>query len=269
MLFYMKQKQPQLETIYREQLLEIGGILRQAREAQGQSLEHLARETLIRAKVLSSIETGDLEELPEPVYIRGLIRRYGDALDLDGETLASQFFTPATLRRRVSWKESPAAQLRPLHLYVAYILLMVVAISGLSYVLKRTAPTTSQLPALEPLAPVAPEPDVPAASTPTTVEAENRVASGQPDKSIRVEMTLTAQSWLRIITDGTTTFEGVLPEGEQRVWTADERLIIRAGNAGGVMVSYNDGNQETLGKPGMVTEVAFPPSSDNSVSLAF
>ncbi|WP_187329385.1 helix-turn-helix domain-containing protein [Halomicronema hongdechloris] len=264
----MKHKQPQLETIYREQLLEIGEILRQTREAQHQSLEHLAGQTLIRAKVLSSLETADLEELPEPVYIRGLIRRYGNALGLDGETLASQFFTPATLRRRVSWKESPAAQLRPLHLYVAYILLMVVAISGLSYVLKRTAPTTSQLPALEPLAPNATEPQSPA-STPTTMEPENPAASSQPDKPIRVEMTLTAQSWIRIIADGTTTFEGVLPEGEQRLWTADERLVIRAGNAGGVMVSYNDGSQETLGKPGMVTEVAFPPNLDNPVSLAF
>ena len=43
-------------------------------------------------------------------------------------------------------------------------------------------------------------------------------------------------------------------------------LTIRAGNAGGVVVSVNESQAETLGQPGMVKEVTFAP--DNVVSLA-
>jgi cytoskeletal protein RodZ len=105
-------------ALYREQLSELGTLLRSARQQQDQSLEVMAEKTLIRPSLLAAIEQGDLDGLPEPVYIRGLLRRYGDALNLDGETLASQFFTPPRIQRP-SWKETPAAQLRPLHLYGA------------------------------------------------------------------------------------------------------------------------------------------------------
>ncbi|MGB5973669.1 MAG: helix-turn-helix domain-containing protein, partial [Nodosilinea sp.] len=124
-------------AVYQNQLLELGTLLRAARQQQGQTLESLAKTTLIRPSLIAAIEQGDLDGLPEPVYIRGLIRRYGDALQLDGETLASQFFTPPRIQRR-SWKETPAAQLRPLHLYGAYFMLLVAAVSGLSYVLRQT-----------------------------------------------------------------------------------------------------------------------------------
>jgi pseudouridine synthase len=72
----------------------------------GLSLEAVASKTLIRASLLQAIEHGDLDSLPEPVYIRGLIRRYGDALGLDGEALAIQFFTPPKIRHR-SWERIP------------------------------------------------------------------------------------------------------------------------------------------------------------------
>jgi hypothetical protein len=77
---------------------------------------------------------------------------------------------------------------------------------------------------------------------------------------VRVAVEMQDQSWLRITTDGEVTFEGVLKEGDTRTWTADEQVVIRAGNAGGVVVSFNEGAAESLGQPGVVTEVAFPPN---------
>jgi cytoskeletal protein RodZ len=254
-------------TVYREQLSELGVLLRSARTQQGLALEAIAGKTLIRASLLQAIEQGDLESLPEPVYIRGLIRRYGDALGLDGETLSSQFFAPPKIQRR-SWKESPAAQLRPLHLYGAYFLVLMVAISGLSYLLKRTAPEASALPPLDPLNQV--ESDRPSQIQALTregaVSTDQPPVLPEPQAPIKVEMTLTSQSWLRITSDGDTEFEGILQPGETRLWTADEALTIRAGNAGGVLVSFNDRQAETLGQPGMVKEVTFAP--DKVISLA-
>jgi len=55
------------------------------------------------------------------------------------------------------------------------------------------------------------------------------------------------------------TFEGIMKEGDSEVWTAEEELRIRAGNAGGVKVSFNEGNAQLLGQPGMVAEAVYPP----------
>lgn len=246
--------------LYRPQLIELGKLLQTARQEQGYSLELMASKTLIRSSLLAAMEQGNLEELPEPVYVRGLLRRYGDALGLDGETLASQFFAPPKAKIR-SWKDSPAAQLRPLHLYAAYFVVLMAAVSGLSYLLKQTATETTMLPPLDPLNSV----ETPAAPTaPTTPQARPEVS--EPNAPIAVKTTLTAQSWMRVTTDGSTTFEGILQPGDSRLWTADQALTIRAGNAGAVVVSYNNQQAETLGQPGMVKEVTYSPN--NILSLA-
>ena len=66
---------------------------------------------------------------------------------------------------------------------------------------------------------------------------------------------MTSQSWVRIVVDGKTEFEGVLSEGTKRAWEANKQLVLRAGNAGGIMVSLNDGTAKRLGEPGAVEEV--------------
>lgn len=243
------------DALYREQLSELGTLLQTARQQQGLALEVMAAKTLIRPSLLAAIEQGDLDSLPEPVYIRGLIRRYGDVLQLDGETLASQFFTPPSIQRR-SWQESPAAQLRPLHLYGAYFALLLAAVGGLSYVLRQTAPEATMLPPLAPLSEVETATVNSAPDDSTTALAPE---ADDPQAPITVRMTLTGQSWIRITSDGKTEFEGILQSGDTRLWLADQALTIRAGNAGGVMVSYNNEQAEALGQPGMVREVTYSP----------
>jgi cytoskeletal protein RodZ len=250
-------------SLYQEQLLELGHLLQITRQQQGETLESIASKTLIRPSLLTAIEQGDLDGLPEPVYIRGLIRRYGDALYLDGETLAGQFFTPPRVQRH-SWQESPAAQLRPLHLYLAYFLVLVAAVSGLSFLLKRTAPEMTVLPPLDPLNSVEPAPAQ--TNSPDSLSITKPAEEAAPQAPIEVKTTLTAQSWLRVTADGSTEFEGILQPGDTRLWTADDALTIRAGNAGGVVVSFNNSQSEPLGQPGMVKEVTYSP--DKMIGLA-
>jgi cytoskeletal protein RodZ len=262
----MKQKVYTNEQKQREQLLALGAMLQQARQSQGTSLDDLAQKTLIRPPLLVAIENADLTELPEPVYVRGLIRRYAEALGLDGETLASQYFTRPTLtHNRGSWKQSPAAQLRPLHLYGAYVLLIAASVSGLSFFLKQTTPATTAPPILDPEAveqlmpkqrPVTRKPVVAQEQDPPVV-----------DSPIMVEVEFIEQSWIRIVADGSTQFEGILQPGESRAWSADESLTIRAGNAGGVLVSYNQGERQAMGQLGTVAEQTFRPHETISMGL--
>ncbi len=74
-----------------EQLKAIGTKLSEARQQQSMSLEEIAAKTYIPLRLLNAIEAGKLEQLPEPVFIQGFIRRYADALGLDGTTLSKGF----------------------------------------------------------------------------------------------------------------------------------------------------------------------------------
>jgi cytoskeletal protein RodZ len=254
-----------------QQLTEIGDYLRQVREENLLSIEQMAAKTLIQVRLIRAIESGNLQPLPEPVYIRGFIKRYAVALGLDGAEIAQAFPIETDIRAvQPSWKDTPAAQLRPLHLWVAYLVLIMAAVSGLSYLISRSPswvgsaqnraeqklPVSASI-ASRPANRPANRPSTPSSSAPRQV-TNPAIAS----KPVRVNVTLTAQSWLRVEVDGKTDYEGVLPEGTQRTWTANSQVKVRAGNAGGVMVAYNEGQAKLLGIPGAVKEVTFSASSD-------
>jgi Domain of unknown function (DUF4115) len=78
---------------------------------------------------------------------------------------------------------------------------------------------------------------------------------------------LTADSWVRFEVDGKTEFEGILTEGTQKTLTAEKEITVRAGNAGAVSVSLNNGKLEPMGDLGAVEEKTFS-SEQRSASLA-
>lgn len=250
----------QLERSQVDKLSEIGARLREFREEQLLTLEQVAGKTMIQARLLNAIETGKLHQLPEPVYIQGFIKRYADALGLDGTELASAFPLNTDIRAvQPTWKDSPAAQLRPIHLYAAYVLLIVTAVSCLSYLMNgSTSWVTGRDKANQASSPVQEE-SATRRSPAASAESASQSPASDPAsaKPVQVEMTLTAQSWMRVEVDGKTEFQGILPEGTQRTWTADTELKVRAGNAGGVMLAYNNGQAQRMGAPGAVEEVIF------------
>lgn len=248
-------KDTQTEQIQIEKLTELGDRLREVRESQSLTIEQVSGKTLIQPRLLNAIEAGKLSQLPEPVYIQGFIKRYANALGLNGTEFANVFPLDSDIHAvQPSWQESPAAQLRPIHLYAAYIFLIVAAVSGLSYVLSRSSSSWVSRPSPQPsaIASVTASPSATPSASPTT--ASSPVVS---DKPVRIDVTLTAQSWIRIDVDGKTDFQGILPEGTQRTWTANSKVTVRAGNAGGVMVAYNNGTPTRMGEPGAVKEVTF------------
>lgn len=66
--------------------------LRRQRLSKGIAMELLARETRIRPAILEALEEGDTARLPAPVYIRGFIIAYAQAIGLDeSEALARRY----------------------------------------------------------------------------------------------------------------------------------------------------------------------------------
>lgn len=254
-----------------EKIQELGSHLRETRQARAISLERVSAETRISLRLLQAIEQAEVETLPQSIYLKGLLKRYADALELNGAELANQLPAGDVLEGITpSWQNVPSSKRRSLPLYFIYIFALIGFISGLSYLLQRTPSevartgdrdrsvaetrnTERRTSSIE----IEQQQSEPATPVSATQSARN--------KPVVVNITLKDDCWLQIVADGKTTFEGTLQKGEQRTWEAEEELVIRAGNAGGVAIAFNNEPAKPLGEPGAVETVTYQAPSSTKV----
>ncbi len=285
-----------------EQLKEIGAYLRQIREDKSVRIEQITAQTLIRQAFLEALEEGRYEDLPEPIFVQGFIRRYGDALGLDGVSLAKNFaINFFLLDSGNDGKEEQKNSSIHIPLAVPYAVLLTVASFILFFRLNPKSPADSvaqeqkpkastqttvsppvaSSPTLSPFTtPVATTPSPASSATPTTVAASPTLSpfttpvatTPLPETSpstpatspVEVTVELQGESWVRVKADGKTMFVGTLNKGDRKTWTANKELTIRSGNAGAVLVSANKSEQKPLGDLGRIRTVTFTPESVSS-----
>ncbi|MEB3337703.1 MAG: helix-turn-helix domain-containing protein [Leptolyngbyaceae bacterium] len=126
----------QATQAWEDGLCQLGQELQKIRQAKSLSIQELHTLTLVPLYHLQALELGQVEKLPEAVYVRGFVRRIGNALGLDGDHLVATL-PPSDPNKGLipCWAESkPESEfyLRPVHLYVSYAALMAGAVSGLA-----------------------------------------------------------------------------------------------------------------------------------------
>ncbi len=274
------------------QLKDIGLYLQQQRLSQSLTLEEVADQTFIRLAVLRSLEKGDIDQLPERVYVQGFIRRYGDLLGLNGEELAhtlrdipdnlplssadpqkktqaqTQEVASAKPARSQTQTLSPPPPSKPSHTssmtsysrgisqYLPIGLgLVVLGIAGTYFLTRRSATETVVPDPPSPVVEVSPSPSPVVEVSPVVAPSPSPVVT--PDVPLSLAIQITERSWVQVTTDRTTAYEGILTEGEQKTWTANQEIRLRTGNAGGVKVSVNNDPLEPLGQSGEVKTANF------------
>ena len=78
-------------------LVEAGRQLAEARAAAGLTQNELASQLHIGEEQLAALERGDQAALPEPVFIKAMVRRISSHLGLDADTMV-QTLGPLTTR---------------------------------------------------------------------------------------------------------------------------------------------------------------------------
>lgn len=250
-----QQAQPAIAQDRESILAELGTYLQKMRIEKSQSLEEIGGKTLIPVRLLKAIEAGQLDRLPEPVYIQAFLRRYADALGVNGTEFASTF-PITTVSDRPSkpslWNELNVVNaIQPIHLYFLYIGIIILAVSGLSARLNSSSQMTQQpprkavtetekspKPILKPVQAIAKKPAI-------------------APKGVDARVTLKSESWVRVNADGTSIYEGTLAAGTKKNWQAQKTLEIVAGNAGGVLVAVNGTPPKTIGADGEVQSATF------------
>jgi cytoskeletal protein RodZ len=236
-----------------QKLAEIGTHLRNIRSQKGLSLEEIAAKTMIQHRFLSAIEKGQIEQLPEAVYIRGFIRRFAEALGLDGKSLSETF--PLGRDRLTSYNSrvmgTSAPTIQPWHLYLTYLVVVGVAVAAL-YALFNRSETPSGSSAIKPVPKVSVSPKK---ATAPAVKPKPLVAP------VVAKLVLKADSYFEVSTDGKPTYDGILKAGTTRTFTAQKEINLFTGNAGGVTLEINNQPAKVMGEPGQPKEAILTPSS--------
>ncbi|MFM7365042.1 MAG: helix-turn-helix domain-containing protein [Cuspidothrix sp.] len=237
---------PSIQEYQSEKLLQLGTQLARTRQEQDLTLDELVLLTRIPRRLLQAIEEGNLADLPEPIYIQGLIRQFADVLGLDGVEFASHFpLGSQSVLFPSAPKHLSIPQLRPIHLYILYILVIFSSVNGLSHLLNPSSLQVSNRQT---------QPNSELKPTEQKV-ANNTLISSQNSQSVQVGVTLKASSWISVVTDGKTAFEGVLPEGTSRSWQANQQLTVKTNNAGVVLMSVNRQKAKEMGEIGKPEEI--------------
>lgn len=280
-----------------EQLQSIGAYLRQVRQEQGLSIDMLANQIFIRPALLKALESGHDAELPEPVFIQGFIRRYAEALGLNGQTIAQEFRvtpvnvlpTPELLERvdtngtaapapepprprpqmsdRTAFSPaapSPAGRSPlPLVLSLAALAVLGLGVWGLFGRSNGPSRANNNSGSETTSATTGAAPPTPAeTTTPAAEDLEAEDESSVPlEAPVVVSANLRDRAWLSVVADGENVYEGVAESGFEETWTAQTSLTLRTGNAGGVELSVNGDRAVVMGASGVVRTVTVTPDS--------
>ena len=101
--------------------------------------------------------------------------------------------------------------------------------------------------------------------TPTWTPSPSPSPSPPVYTGIFLELVFTDTSWIQVTVDGVREFQGELETDTYRSWYGEDRIELRVGNAGSVLVTVNGQLLGTLGASGEVVDRVFEKVDDGVV----
>lgn len=233
----------------------LGSYLSELRTARGVSLEELARITRVGQPYLLALEADAFDRLPAPVFTKGFIRAYCQALGESADAALARYRellgTPPALPALELTLRPKARGHGPV--LVSLILLLVLGI-GLFLVVGLQGRLRGPVVAGGATAP-APK----SASPPRVATAPRQEESSR----LRLVARTTEPTWVRVQTDDGSVVQELLPAGATREWGSARRFIVTVGNAGGIALELNGQPLPPLGARGAVIQnLVIPAESE-------
>lgn len=94
-------------------MIEFGRTLRSAREAKGYTIAQITEMTHLAPMTVEALENEEFSRIPAPIYGRGFVKLYCEAVGLDPKPLIAEFMDIYTGNREPYIKESPVVAPEP------------------------------------------------------------------------------------------------------------------------------------------------------------
>ena len=91
-------------------MIEFGKTLRSARETKGYTVSQIAEMTHLKSTVVEGLENEDFSMIAAPIYGRGFVKLYCEAVGLEPKPLVDEFMAIMNGEREIAIKERPVAE---------------------------------------------------------------------------------------------------------------------------------------------------------------
>ena len=257
---------------------DFGSKLRAARERRGISLRQIANATKISISVLEAVERNDISRLPGGIFSRGFVRSYAVEVGLDPEATIHDFITqfphdsvtaghPAS--EQVEDNEALESNRRMASTLLRLIAISVPIVGVVVYVgiAERRAPpraasgpvavtTPAPVAATPPVTPPAAPAQAVAAPPPASPPAAPSVALAATDR-LTVGLSATRSCWVSATVDGQKAIQRLLRAGERQTVEVHRELVLIAGDAAALTMTFNGAAAKPLGRSGEVVTARF------------
>ena len=246
-----------------------GEQLRSERERRGLTLEEAARQTCIGISYLEALEAGRYEELPNPAYVKGIIRSYARILGLSPEPLITGYTEgrePDEPDEARTGDDVPPARKQ----WVLLLIIGFIICAGYMLAQRETgrdlSPTLSGQTVLLTPARQGVQPRrtshlhsvIPPATPPALPPSEERAKESTPEantaKSV-LKAKIHAECQLTMTIDDMPSQQYDLKPGDQVEWIGERYFAIELTDAGAIEVELNGRPLPSLGKSGETTSV--------------
>ena len=242
----------------------VGTLLREARLAKKLSLAEAEQGTSIRRRYLEAIENDEYDKTPGEVFLKGMLRNYGNFLGLNGLELVQMYKASAAGTRKESVRSAgirevdkvklniqlknprdigsgtgklelpklPSFDMRQILAGVAVLVVLAGGYVGIPKVMEyfHNRPVAV-----------------------TSVEKKEGPAAKPAvawDK-VQVQMEATDNCWLEVKADGKEIFAGMMNAKDKRTFEAKEKLIVKYGNIGVMKLIFNGEPVDLQGQHGV------------------
>ena len=237
---------------------KVGQILRQKREEKAFSVADISEALCYRKTIIKAIESGDWDNLPHIVYVKGYVRSYSELLgvneDVDPylkedlqkgmenltENVVKTIKEPKKTRELniSSWS---AFKIPKTVLFYASVMIVVVGFFVFDYIYKDRKITSKFENAVH-------------VANSVTIKEENKIISQIADTK-KLMITCHERTWVSVIIDGTEKKELMLKPEEVVILNAKEKFDLLVGNAGGIKIFLNGKDSQFTGEKGQVKRV--------------
>lgn len=239
----------------------VGTILREARLAKRLSLADAEKGTSIRSRYLEALERDEYDKTPGEVFMKGMIRNYGNFLGLNGPELVQLYKAGAAGVAKEAVKSAGIREVDKVKLNIqlkdprdvgsgtgrfelphvnvrqclAGVVVLLVLAGGYFGIPKAIDYFKHR---------------------PMTVASETQKVK-QPAKTavvwdkVQVELEATGDCWLEVQAEGKEIFAGMLKAKDKKTFEAKEKLIVKYGNIGVVKVVFNGEPVDLQGQHGV------------------
>jgi len=265
-----------------------GAKLRDARERRGISLRQIANATKISVAALEALERNDISRLPGGIFSRAFVRSYAIEVGLDAEATIQEFIAQfpndsVTAGHPTSGQVEDHQAVesdRRMAGTLLWLVLISVPIAGAVMYFgtsgRRNPPPAAAAPAPAPAEKPAGDPPPPptaAAIVPPAVGTEPAAGSPAPPPGeaptdarvavataadrLTVAVSVKRPCWVSATVDGQRAIDRLLQPGEQKTLEVRREMVLTAGDAAAIALTFNGADARPLGKAGEVVTARF------------